>query len=291
MWTYDDEWMSSRDDRLRKQRLALLKVETRHGVLGKKFLSRTGIILSACVAFAGVLFAIYLGFKLMAEKLFTKNDRFKIRTIAIAAPSPATHALVLEYIGITEGMNLFGFNIRDMYRSLRRAAAFKRVSIRRILPDTIKVEVVERIPLARLGPTGVLAVDEEGVIFRPPSLRRVLPFIVGARPDLLPGQRVTGLAMAAVELLDVCNDPALGISVEKVAVNRSDHLEATIHVGGRRREILITWPGMGENSSASRNRLQEKLMNARQALLSPRGTNVSRLDITYPDRAYGTVDG
>ncbi|MGQ9661765.1 MAG: cell division protein FtsQ/DivIB [Kiritimatiellia bacterium] len=292
MWSFEDDLFGeeiSKDSR--KQRLTLLKVEAREGNRGKKMLSRAGIGVATGAVIAGFLLLLYLGMRFTIGKLFTRNDRFKIKNIEVVAPSAHTHDLVLEYLGITEGMNLFGFNMREAHRTiLKHAAAFKSLSIRRILPDTVKIEVVERIPLARLGANGIIVVDDEGVVFCAPSLRRSLPLIAGA-PELVPGQRVSGMARAAVELLDLCSDPKTSLAVERIAVNRADRLELTIQFGGSRREIAIAWPGMGENTPRSRALLQNKLVRVRQILNSSKGMSLSRLDMTFDDRAYGTQGG
>lgn len=244
------------------------------------FVLALGVLAAACVT-------TWFAFGLLGELLFSRNGRFAIERLDINVRQGAVvgPALVREYTGIGEGTNLFGFDIVEARRKLLRVPNVRSVSITRELPSTVRVTVAERDPLARVGRTGAVGVDVEGVVF---VLRRrimELPVITGYRPrDPEPGSRLGGRALAALELLDACRDPRLPMNVSSIDVSKQDHL--VVRVPGRR-TFAINWPGMGDMTAESRKKLREKLADVCRAWQSKRGKNHSHLDATFADQVVG----
>jgi hypothetical protein len=181
------------------------------------------LVLFAVVPSVLVLVAalLWLGFRAAASALFARNDTFRIVRLEL----PDSPGIVRDYVrgkcGIGPGTNLFAFSVAEMRREfLAGAPNFKSMEISRILPGTLRVEVVERVPVARLGRRGHLAVDAEGVVFGVGTRRGTLA-VVEHHDDraLRPGDRVDGLARDAVRLLDVCERMALGQDIRVRAID------------------------------------------------------------------------
>ncbi len=99
----------------------------------------------------------------------TQSDaRFAVKTIEI---SGAVHTARADVAAITEsyvGLNLFQIDIARVQRDLRRLPWVSRVDIEKKLPDTLRIRLAERTPvaLAQAGST-FRYVDENGVAFAP----------------------------------------------------------------------------------------------------------------------------
>lgn len=96
----------------------------------------------------------------------THSDaRFAVRTIEVGGvahtPKAAVDAITRRYVGA----NLFEIDIASVQRDLRAVPWIQRISIEKKLPDVLRINVVERTPVALLQRGGrVQYVDEEGVI-------------------------------------------------------------------------------------------------------------------------------
>jgi len=116
----------------------------------------------------------------------TQSDaRFAVRTIEIAGavhtPRAALNAVTRQYAG----MNLFRIDIDRVQRDLGGLAWIRRIDIEKKLPDTLRITVVERTPVALLRSGDALRyVDQRGVELAdlsPAVGDSDLPIIVDAR--------------------------------------------------------------------------------------------------------------
>jgi len=287
MW-FDDEETSGKRLLSRKRnarRAPILKVNTRLRVQKKTKMYRIAVfvLVPAVIAAASVL--LWFGVCMAGRLLFSSNDRFRIVNLEIKEGEVITGDLIREYTRISEGMNLFEFdigNIRDAF--LRRSPNVKSMEISRYLPDTLKIEVVERTPLARIGWRGHLVTDREGFVFGFRSGLRGLPVITGYRArNLRPGRRVGGMALAALEVLDACDNPTLGINVESVETGNADYLVLRL---SDRKSVKLSWDKMGRMTRESRRLLRGKLGRLARTLQSEHGRRLTKIDATLDNRIY-----
>jgi len=272
-----------------RRRAAVLNVNTRvshyRGGGGRHRLAAL-ILVPVTLAAAAVL--ALLGLNRLGSLLFASNPRFAIRRLVIDEGAVVTRELIQEWTNVREGMNLFGFDAGDVRENvLLRAPNVRSMEIVRLLPDTVFIRVEERLPLARVGTRGQFAADREGMLFAGVPLQR-LPVIEGYPPEhVRPGVRLEGLALAALELIELCDEPRLGVRIASVAVNRPDHLLARILYEERERTVKLSWDGMGTGGPRSREGLERRLGEALGAFRSETGRQVSQLDATFPGKAYG----
>lgn len=112
--------------------------------LGRMFLRVFGWTLGL---FTGVL--VFLGVGkglLLAYEYCTTSEYFAIKTIEIRGENRLKSREVLEIVGIAEGMNTLALSIVDMEKALSRNPWVDELSIRRVLPDKINIEIRERVP-------------------------------------------------------------------------------------------------------------------------------------------------
>ena len=251
---------------------------------------RVGAVLLLLLALVGTAYAAWRGAVYVRELAFARNPRFTIREIRIAEGRIKTADMIREYFaykGVTEGANLFGFDLttfRDEY--LAYNPVVRQLTIRRRLPDTLEVAVVERQPLARLGQRDTLVCDREGFMFRLSAGLHELPVIIGnTDPLLAPGRTVEGLTRAAVDVLAACEDPRLGLLVLGIDIRKRDYLVVHIVAPSGIQEVMLAWEGMGEPTTPdSRAAMEHQLRRVRQTSLVEER---SQIDATFPDRHFG----
>jgi len=289
MWFKDTPVLSESSGSRRKRRhteVVHLNARLKRGK-GKGF-RLTGVAIAASSVAAGlaICLLIWFGLLFMGKVLFSNNDAFVIKKVDIKGSAMITENLVREYTQVREGMNLFQVDIgRIRSDFLRRAPSVKSMEISRILPDTLNMEITERMPLARLGWRGPLVVDRKGVVFVVKGRSSHLPVISGyqgAGPR--PGARLRGIALAALEVLDVSDDyPALGMGIEAIEVDKKEDL--TVRLSDRK-SALLAWDEMGMMTSVSRDNLLEKLGKLSVSMRSEEGRKRSMFDATLDGPIY-----
>lgn len=125
------------------------------------------------------------------EKFFFGNPDYNLARVEVNRPDLLSVEEVQELTGIEPGMNIFRLDLGVAQTRLSRIPELEAVSIERVLPDTLRVNVVAREPVAWLAdvadPDGLepyLLVEASGYFFRPhkvlPSYYE-LPLISGVR--------------------------------------------------------------------------------------------------------------
>ncbi len=101
---------------------------------------------------------------LLAAFLFMHSPYFVVYEIRITGASRLTEDEIRFLLGINEGVNLWSLNLDKLSGRLREHPAIERADLRRIMPGTLEVSLVERAPVA-LVPyyRYFLALDSHGV--------------------------------------------------------------------------------------------------------------------------------
>ncbi len=220
--------------------------------------------------------------------LFWENPKYTLKKLEIHVEgNTLTPASVRARMQIGEGTNLFSSNLYSLRSDfLSKEYIAKSVKLQRRLPDTMIIDVVERIPLARLGRWGTLAVDREGCVFNLKAGGRDYPAITGyIDANLKAGVRVNQYAMNAIEIIDICNKSKLGeqIKITSLEVAPKDYLEMNLAAGEK---IKVGWEGMDQNLPNLRQKAEHKLITLASALRASeeRGRRLVNLDLTFSDQ-------
>ena len=225
----------------------------------------------------------WLVLKKAGEALYSDNDKYKIVHLDIKAGKLLTPELIKEYTHIREGGNLFGFDVKKVRADILRCAPnIKTMTITRQLPDTVKIDVTEREPVARFGSkTSLMVADREGYIFILRTGHTELPVILGYKDEnLKPATMAQGTALAALEALDAGNDPRLALRVDSIDVGHEECLVLSVPYENKIWEVKLAWKGMGSGSAESRKDLLSQLSLIAQTLQSPQSSGHSRMDVT-----------
>jgi hypothetical protein len=249
-----------------------------------------GAILFLVTVLCGLVLVTVAGARFARKVLFSENDRFRIQSIEIEDGRIKTEAMIREYlayVGIAADCNLFAFDARELVSHyLERNPLARTMRIRRRLPGTLVVEIRERDPLVRMGQRGALVADREGFVFRLSSDLHRLPVIIGDKDaDLAPGRTVQGMSRAAIEVLDACDNPRVGLRIVGVDVSRTDYLRVHVLTSDGIKEAKLAWEEMGRHSEASHANLLLRLAELRQVTQQDQAGH-TEYNVTIPGRVF-----
>ena len=161
----------------------------------------------------GVAAALVFGMVGLRRVLFTSNPRFELREIVVLSEGywQERSAQLASRLGVHLGDNLFALDPGALRRQLAAIPNVEHCEVTRILPDTLRLRVVERIPRAVLvSPRGQWVVDEECVVIpRAESMLadRQLPVILGISDrNLEGGMRIEKLRPALDIIMQVARN-------------------------------------------------------------------------------------
>ena len=173
--------------------------------------------------------------------------------------------VIVSHFGLTNGVNLSSVPFAELReRLLRDMPNLRDVKISRRLPNFVRVEATERVPVVRVVGSGANAshnaADREGVVFWYPRRdTALLPVVREAKKNTSkPGERLTGMAFAALQLIEEAADPAFAaLKIQEVDTFKPDYLFATLGDSSRAK---IAWEAMEKPTKASRTSLTNQLM-------------------------------
>jgi cell division protein FtsQ len=152
---------------LRAQR----RVPVRRGPLAKKTANRLKIVLVALAAVGALA--------VCASVLYSYGEhswRFRIRSannIEVSGTQTVPRRQVMEVFAADAGRNIFSVPLDDRRRQLEAIPWVESATVIRLLPDRLRVDLVERTPVAfvRIG-SRIALIDRNGVIMDLPRSRK-----------------------------------------------------------------------------------------------------------------------
>ncbi len=181
-------------------------------------------------------------------RAFVESEHFTLSRVEVETNGRLERAQVLAATGVREGANLLKFDLARIEEKARGLPQVESAKVERILPDALKISLVERVPVAWISclpaqwrartATSGLLVDRDGHLFRCESLA---PDLLGLTViDLIDGNGLEhgghlpdGPATAALKLataLTESRDTSLP-RLSQVAVRNGYALEATLENG------------------------------------------------------------
>lgn len=142
-------WRRKANQRVRKQRLT------------RKLIGWSGIVLANGIIAGGLVYAA-----LEASGKLLGGPEFAIRTFRVERTERASLSGIQARLNQRyAGRNIFSVNLYEIERTARRDPWVRSASVKRVLPGTIRLRVVERRPLAVALIAGVAhLVDREGYV-------------------------------------------------------------------------------------------------------------------------------
>ena len=179
--------------------------------------------------------------------------------------------LVTDFFGLTNGANLAEIDFARKRSELLLTPNIRDVHIERRMPNRVTIEVFEREPVARVAghsrhaSIGRVA-DAEGVVFRFQRNIAALPIIREAADiNTTPGQKLSGMAAAAVHLVTAVSDlTSLGdFRILEIDTSPRDYLLLTL---GNYSRAKFAWSHMGQDDSTAKASLKDQIVKLAQVI-------------------------
>ena len=277
------------EKRRNRSRESVLKVAVRSAERRRVVRRRVVLMVTVLVVLPALGFGLLWGGHKAWLSMFEENEFFQIRQIEVTTDGELRVGNILEYARVQNGMNLFAVRPETVRESLLSVPVVANAQVGRRLPDTLVIEVTERVAVARLGRPGSgspLAVDATGHVLGPSSVRASLPVILGVRDKgLRPGDVVQDeMLKDALRVLEIANQAAM----------RQELVVSTIDLGNE--EQLDVGLASGEQVLLSRDQMEPKLrqLPIMRSVARSKGLDLAVYDMTvdrnYVGRPAGWVD-
>ena len=234
-------------------------------------------IVGVILAIAALFFALFG----LRKVLFTGNPRLVLRNVAVETNGywENKEKILAPRLNLTPGENLFAINIRKVRQELQKIPNVESCEVVRVLPDQIKLKIVERVPRAVLkNPRSPWVVDENGMVIpRHESLcmlqKNFLPVLHTDVKDITPGQPVEELKPALdLIMLAVRSYPDIQIiSVE----NPGNRKYLRFHMRYRRRKVCAVKMPVRNNMAFLLSALQSAILESESKGLPGRSFDLS----------------
>ncbi len=218
----------------------VLRVSARSEEKKQQRMNKLTVLLASALILTLVLWGGINGVHYLMQQMFTRNNLFTVRHLDLRSDGRLDEERIMEYAGVRAGMNLFALDLGQVRNTLESVAIIDHVDVERDLPDTLRIHIRERLPVANLGYARRrynFTVDREGAILGPSTKAASLPHIVGMKDaGLRPGTRIQSEAVLdALHVLDLCNSSSLGnyVKIRTVDVGYEDLLDMQL-IGGER---------------------------------------------------------
>lgn len=261
------------------------KIESRNGLKG--FVAILSVLIVAAIAIG--LFMAYTTLRDMWLEQCVVTDA--AGQIQVTSGKLVKADVIADAFDLKNGANLAMIDFAEKRREvIEKYPAIRDIMVERRLPNKVCISVVEREPVVRMnlrgqkGETGRVA-DTEGVVFQCRRGTSLLPIVREAQaPGTSVGKRLTGRALAALRLVEICRMPELqDLGVLEIDISKPDFLCTTL---GDYSTAKIAWGGMDDPDSSSRADLIETLRNLRNAIKSNVGQGVKTWNATSPEFIY-----
>jgi len=228
------------------------------------------------------LTVIVIGFTFIgvSRALFTKNDHLIMRRIELNGMSPGRKESLLKYLNLTLNKdNLFSIDIAAIRKKLEKISYVKSASVYRILPDTIKIDVIQRIPIAYLFKYGSQwVVDEDSVTMNRKfcmELKYPLPVIKGLKLRTISvGQKISGLSQA-LKLIKLTACEFQNFKISSISLEDPKKITFVMIKDKRAYKVLIP-----------RDNIRNMLKAVHNAFVKKQIGGSRTIDLTYKNKIY-----
>jgi cell division septal protein FtsQ len=182
------------------------------------------LVFTSVVLCIAVLATLWLGLSYVGSLFFSRNPHFELKNIVMRSDGRLSSSQLMEYAGLQAGVNIFDVDFDMLRKNLEAVSLVDSVHVRRRLPDTLFVDVKERVAVAQVSwkwRSVPFLVDRHGVVMPPTRTGQALPLIEGLKVDKLrPGEKMNDSGVQyALELLTTCD--SLGLS-DQITFERFD---------------------------------------------------------------------
>lgn len=185
------------------------------------------------VAFLSVTVALVAGV-VQLRRYLLNSPRLALRQIEIEGAKRIDPWEIRVLGKLETGRNLLRFDLQKTAAQIERHPWVAKVRVRRVLPDRMHIDVVEREPVAILVKGALYYVDREGTVFKRVTLGEKLAY-----PTITGFEEPGPLQEGSLGRMAIREALALMVQIEAKTSLRSDQI-SEIHVDARRGFSLYT---------------------------------------------------
>ena len=193
-----------------------------------------------------VKFTLLLGIIIGAIVFATCSPIFNITDIEVLNNNRVSSDTVISLSGISTNENIFRFIATKAINSMKQNAYIEDAKIRRVLPNKVQIEVIEREPKFSIPVLGEFAyMSTQGYILEIAQNELNLPILYGlqtAEENIVVGNRIAEADLTSLEtilrIMNAINDSGLSEKVTSIDIsNKNDYIiymqeeRKTIHLG------------------------------------------------------------
>lgn len=207
-------------------------------------LRRLLVVCLLAAVVAGLVFGLVSGVKCVGAFFMSRNPSFTLKTIEVTSDGRLQPDQLREFCGVQAGTNLFAVDTKLLRRKLEELALVESVTISRILPDKMEINVTERVAIAQLrwSTRGLpFLLDPNGVVLPMSDSGSALPLIDGYKPERLQqGDRVADPGISqCLKILVAVDELGLGadVSFSSFDIRYADFVRAVVN-----RDVTVQFP-------------------------------------------------
>ena len=238
-----------------------------------KAISRRWRITLAILAVLMLAAAAIVSFWLVKSFLFSHNNHFNLREIRVTSSGwwNQRTTKIREILDLpSEDVNLFRLDLHDLRSRLENHPSIREAEIDRILPDTLDIHLIERIPRAYLNENkSRWVIDDTGIVMDRESSIQMdngIPVIHGIDDNLhlAAGMKIAELA-PVLNLIMMTVTEFSDIKISDISVNNPRQLTLILYYNGIERRYKVIFPANRINSTVE---IREMLFRLRTAISS-----------------------
>ena len=184
-----------------------------------------------------LIFTLKETYNWIEKKLFSDNPRFEIQNLIVSSSGDLSEGFIRKRLEISEGHNLFSKKISKISERFNGIPRIEKVLIERELPNTLKIRIEERQPVARLTNKKLERfpnlIDRHGVVFFNPSVNYKLPTITGFDQDIRPGVKLSNsdidFSTRIINLVASNVNLNKYIEIDEINIKHSDYIKLILH--------------------------------------------------------------
>ena len=143
----------------RQSRYRLLEVDLPVGKVRRQRMKAIVRWAGGLLGLAALFFGVWYGGAWVMRLGFYENEIFTVKTIDVRVRGIIQPTQLQKMAGVHTGENLFRVDLLRVKRDLELTPLIESAAVERVLPDTLRLRIVERRPLRRLwvfgnNPTG-----------------------------------------------------------------------------------------------------------------------------------------
>jgi len=129
-------------------------------------MAKRRVVKSLKVAFVVLILPVSAVSVWAVYRELTTTKLLAINTVEVSGLKRVSKSDVMALAGISQGQNLLAFKPAAAESGLRKNPWIKYAKVSRLVPDTVSIELKERIPAALVKLEAMYVMDADGVIFK-----------------------------------------------------------------------------------------------------------------------------